>query len=135
MSQHTKYAAIDSAIGAVVARANDLARCKMEEGALDFERPAVKSSAIARLMDSEDPQKPGKKYSATGAAEAVTSDETFALHEAHRREATARTIRAMGEYEAAKLRAKFAIVRSELDIIDEEPVALGLGVDHTVHVG
>lgn len=135
MSRVTSTERIEQLIAAVIVTANTLADSKAREMELDSARPRVKSEAIARLMSTTNPQKPGTTYSATAAAEIVGNDMAFMLHEEDRRQATAGTIRAMGEYEAAKLRAKFGIARAELEIIESEPVRPRVDGDlHTVKV-
>lgn len=132
MSEGTKR--VDLLIIAVSVAAAHLADCKDMESTLDFTRSLVKSEAISRIMGLEDPQKPGKTYSATAAADVVSTDRAFALFEADRRQATAKTIRAMGDYEAAKLRAWFAVNGAAIEVVDEDPVRASMGKDHTVEV-
>lgn len=126
----TSTARADAAIANVIATACLLANCKQVEMLLDGQRSQVKSEAISRLMAIEDPQKPGKTYSATAAADIVMNDAVFALHESDRRKATADTIRAAGEYEAAKLAARLQVSGSEIEGF--EPLRLALEKDHTM---
>ena len=125
---------VDLAIQAVMVASEQLALCKTRESELDFARQAVKSEAISRIMAQEDPQKPGKLYSATAAADIVSSDKAFALFEHDRRMATADTIKAMGAYKAACFRAELAVKGSDLALIDEEPVQPRFGDNHAVTV-
>lgn len=125
---------VDLLILAVERAAGHLADCKTIESELDGQRSQVKSEAIARLMGTENPQKPGSNYSATAAADIVMNDTVFALHESDRREATAETIRAMGAYKAACFRAEYAIKAADLEIVSEEPLAVGMGKDHAVEI-
>jgi hypothetical protein len=120
----------DEAIARVIVHAGILADCKMREMLLDGQRSQVKSEAITRLMSQPDPQKDGKLYSATAAAEIVMNDAAFALHEADRRAATAATIRAAGQYEAAKLAARLAVSGAEIEGF--EPLRLALDASHAV---
>lgn len=129
MQQHP----VDLLITAVVVAAGHLAECKTRESELDGQRPHMKSEAIARLMGQDDPRKSGK-YSATAAAEVVALDPAFALLESDRRNATAATIRAMGEYEAAKFRAELAISGARVAIIDDEALVVTIGKDHAVEI-
>ena len=129
MQQHP----VDLLITAVVVAAGHLAECKTRESELDGQRPQVKSEAIARIMALDDPRT-FKKYSATAAAEVVMNDDVFALLESDRRDATAATIRAMGEYEAAKFRAELAISGARVAIIDDEALVVTIGKDHAVEI-
>lgn len=119
---------VDLLIQAVVIAAGHLADCKTRESELDFARQQEKQDAMSRVLGVH-------ATSVTKAAEVVNLDEQFATFEVRRRYATAKTIRAMGEYEAAKLRAAFAVAGADLSIIDDETLPLGLGADHTVQVG
>jgi hypothetical protein len=114
----------DAAVANVVAAAVALAAAKEREMELDASRSQVKSEAIARLMAIEDPQKPGKTYSATAAADIVMNDRVFALHEQDRLGATAETIRKAGEYEATRLSARLLIAGAEIEGF--EPLRLAL---------
>ena len=126
----TQKAKVDAAIANVIGAAGHLANAKQLEMLLEAQRSQLKSDAIARIMALEDPQKPGKTYSATAAAEVVMFDKVFAQHEQDRRNATADTIRAAGEYEAAKLATRFAVTGAEIDGF--EPLRLALRQNHTV---
>ncbi len=129
-----KRNSVDVLITAVIVAAGHLAECKQREMELESSRGQVKAEAIARIMSNPDPMRNNKQYSATAAAEVATYDTVFALHEQDRREATAKTIRAMGEYAAAKLRATFAIIVETHLEGDDEPLDMGLGTDHTATV-
>lgn len=122
--------AVAAAIANIIGTGVKLADCKDREMALDGQRSQVKSEAIARIMDLGDPQKGNKAYSASAAAEIVMNDKVFALHESDRRQATAATIRAAAEYEAAKLAARFQISESEIDGF--EPLRLALNDAHAM---
>jgi len=130
MDDATK-AKVDAVIANVIQSAARLADAKAREMELDGQRSQVKSEAIARIMSIEDPQK-GKPYSATAAAEIVMNDVVFAMHESDRRNATADTIRVAGEYEAAKLAARFAVSGAEIEGF--EPLRVALQLDHTVRM-
>lgn len=125
---------VDLLITAVQVAAVHLADCKTRESELDGQRSQVKSEAIARIMALPDPQKDSKTYSATAAADIVMNDRVFALHESDRRQATAATIRAMGEYEAARLRAWFAVNGAALEVVPSQPFVPRIGQDHTVAI-
>lgn len=129
MNEHTK-AQIAAALANIIAAGNRLADAKAKEMLLDSQRAQVKSQAIARVMAQPDPEKGGKPYSATAAADVVMNDGAFALHESDRRAATSATIRMAGEYEAAKLAARFAITECEIDGF--EPLRLALNDAHAM---
>ena len=131
MDDATK-AKVDAAIANVIQTANRLAGAKATELELEGRRSQVKSEAIARIMSLPDPQKDGKPYSATAAAEIVMNDAAFALHAKDQRHAAAETIRAAGEYEAARLAARFAVMGAEID--GYEPLRLALEKDHTMRM-
>lgn len=132
MNEHKK-AEVSAALANIIASGNRLADAKAKEMLLDLQRPQVKSQAIARIMSQPDPEKGGKPYSATAAADVVMNDGAFALHETNRRTATADTIRASGEYEASKLAARFAITECEVESF--EPLRLALTEKHTMALG
>lgn len=125
-----RKAQVDAAIANVIGAGVRLAEAKMAEMELDSARPQVKSDAIGRLMSLENPQKPGSNYSATAAAEVVMYDLEFADFEKRRRTATAATIRLAGEYEAAKLAARFAV--SDAEVESFEPLRLALNDAHAM---
>ncbi len=123
---------IDDTILQVIKTSVTLAKAKHTEMVLEQRRPLVKSEAITRLMSQPDPQKDGKTYSATAADAIVMMDLGYAQHMRDQAEATAMTIEAMGQYEAAKFTARLAITGAELEGYD----ALRLTLDqaHTVVV-
>ncbi len=124
---------VDLLITALQVAAGHLAECKTRELELASVRTQVKSEAIGRMMCVENPQKPGSTYSATAAAEVVSFDKAYQIQQADERAATAATIRAMGEYECAKLRALFAV--NSTPVIEEEPVSARMNEKHVVEVG
>lgn len=121
---------VDAIIANVIKAAVALGAAKSREMELDGQRSQVKSEAITRIMGLENPQKPGSNYSATAAADIVMNDRVFAIHEGDRRAATATTIQRAGEYEAAKLSARFAVSASEIEGF--EPLRLALDEAHTM---
>lgn len=126
----TRNAHVNAAIANVIQAAGRLATCKVREMELDGQRSQMKSEAIARIMALPDPHKDNKPYSATAAADIVMNDKAFALHESDRRVATADTIRAAGEYEAAKFAARFEVSGSEIE--GYEPLRLALNEAHAL---
>lgn len=125
---------VDTLVFALRTAAMHLATCKGRELELDFARSQVKSEAITRLMGMNDPQKPGRLYSATAAAEIVNNDDMYAAHERDRRAATVATIQAMGAYEAAKLQAWYAVNAATPEVVDEMPAPRMDEKTHTVRV-
>lgn len=125
-----QQATVHAAIANVIQTANRLADCKAREMEFEGRRSQVKSEAIARIMSLPDPQKDGKFYSATAAADIVMNDAAFSIHAADQRAATADTIRAAGEYEAAKLAARFGIAAAEVE--GYEALRLALSDAHTM---
>lgn len=125
---------VDLLLTALMVAAGHLADCKTRELGLASVRGQIKSDAIGRMMTRADPQKPGGTYSATAAEKVVGFDKAFQLHEADEREATARTIRAMGEYEVSRLRAWFAVNSAAHTEVNEMPEPWFSARDHTVQV-
>lgn len=107
-----KTFSVDAAIAMFLQRAEDLALAKKREMVLEYERPLLKSEAIARIMGKDDPQKDGKKYSA--ATELVATDEVYAMHLEDQRNATADTIRAEGAYKAAGFICRYLTAGAEV---------------------
>lgn len=124
--------AADTAIGTLIDAAQQLAACKQREMELEDLRGVIKSEAIGRLMTQPDPQKDGKTYSATAAAEVLTLDKGYQIHRRDMSVAVAATINAMGLYEAAKLRARLETSGAEIEGF--EPLRVALEKDHTAGV-
>lgn len=80
---------------------------------LEDERAIVKSQAVRRLMltNNEDT---GKQHSASSAEKIVEVDGEYAAHRKLQRDAEVEKQRAYAQYEAAKLRAKLAVVLVEV---------------------
>lgn len=117
---------VDAAIANVIQAGNALAAAKAQEMALDFGRAQVKDDAVARLIAA------GKATSVSAAEKIVATDDGFAEHEKIRRTATAETIRKAGEYEAAKLAARFAVSGAEVEGF--EPLRLALDKSHNMEM-
>ena len=94
---------------------------------LETERPRLKSEAISRIMALEDPQKPGKTYSATAAEAVVTFDKVYAQHRAGQAQAAFDTIVAHAEYEAAKIAALGDLELVKLAVAQESNPAVVIG--------
>lgn len=105
---------IDAAIAEMLRRGALLADAKTKESELALSRPLLKSEAIARIMSLDDPQKDGKKYSATAAEALVNTDKAFALHLADEREAARETILAGAAYEAMKFVCRYLTAAAEV---------------------
>lgn len=121
---------VDLAIGGVIKAAQVLGLAKATELELVTKRQIIKPEAIARIMQSPDPLKDGKLYSATAAAEVVSLDPTYADCQRDERLAVKYTIEAMGLYEAAKLRGLFAVNMAQIEGL--EPLRLVLDAAQTV---
>lgn len=109
---------VDMKIAAVIVAAQQLGQAKARELTLERLRPIAKSEAIARIMGLDDPQKEGKKYSATAAEALVTTDKAYRLHLEDQSAAVVATIEAAGHYEAAKLAGRFAVALAEVEGVD-----------------
>jgi uncharacterized protein YajQ (UPF0234 family) len=98
----------NQAIEAIEQAAERLALATKTEMELEDFRPILKSQAIRRLMATENPET-GKPHSASSAEKVVEVDAEYAAHRRDQYNAVVETIRARGEYEAAKRRADVAI--------------------------
>ncbi len=105
---------MDAAIAELSRRASLLADAKTKESELELSRPLIKSEAIARIMGKDDPQKDGKKYSATAAEALVNTDEVYAMHLADQREAVRETITAGAAYEAMKFICRYITAAADV---------------------
>jgi hypothetical protein len=85
------------------------ARAVTTEMALEAQRPVEKQSAIRRMVGSPNPVN-GKPHSASSAEEVVETDPDYADHLRKQREAVFAKITCGAAYEAAKLRAKMAML-------------------------
>ena len=92
---------LDTAIQFFAAAADKYAECAAKEMELEANRHAVKSEAISRIMALDDPQKDGKKYSATAAAALVETDAAYKFHLQDMSEAAKATIVARTQWYSA----------------------------------
>lgn len=97
---------VDTAIQYFMAATDEYAEARFHEQALDAGRHKAKEAAIRRLMDTADPTKEGKLYSATAAEKIVEQDEqyyNYLLDQAH---AAVNTIVARSKMDAARIIAE-----------------------------
>lgn len=102
------YTTAEQAIVAIETAAERLAAAVRDEMQLEDQRPIMKTLAIRRLMQSENPETQ-KPHSASSAEKVVEADAEYAAHRARQHEAVVETIKARAAYESAKRRADVAI--------------------------
>jgi len=102
-------------IAHVEGAALNLTQAVANEMALEDERALVKVEAIRRIMESAPNALTGKPHSASSAEAIVEQDAVYYEHRAKQRAAVCDVILMRGKYEAARLRARFAVELAAMD--------------------
>lgn len=98
----------ETSIARIETAAERLAQAARTIQELEDGRPAEKSAAIRRLMQTENPET-GKAHSASSAEKIVETDPEYSVYRRRQADAEVEKHRAYGAYEAAKLLARLDV--------------------------